>query len=150
MGLDMYLYKKVYVGANYEHRNITGKIEIYENGNPIPVPFKKVSEIVLQVGYWRKSNAIHRWFVDNVQDGVDECQEAYVSKENMQALLDVCKKVKADKSLASKLLPAQSGFFFGSTAYDEGYYADIEDTIKILEDALTNSGDGYFYYQSSW
>ena len=28
MGLDMYLTKKVYVGANYEHRNVTGKINI--------------------------------------------------------------------------------------------------------------------------
>ena len=26
------------------------------------------------VAYWRKANAIHSWFVENCQDGVDECQ----------------------------------------------------------------------------
>jgi hypothetical protein len=24
------------------------------------------------VGYWRKANAIHRWFVEHVQDGNDD------------------------------------------------------------------------------
>ena len=24
-----------------------------------------------QIASWRKANAIHKWFVDNVQDGVD-------------------------------------------------------------------------------
>ena len=31
------------------------------------------------VGYWRKANAIHNWFVQNVQDNRDECQKSYVS-----------------------------------------------------------------------
>ena len=26
-----------------------------------------------QIASWRKANAIHKWFVDNVQDGVDDC-----------------------------------------------------------------------------
>ena len=148
MGLDMYLTKEVYIGANYEHRKMTGNIEIYENGKLIPIKFETVSEIILQVGYWRKANAIHKWFVDNVQDGVDECQRSYVSKDDLQSLLDVCKKVKNDNSLASGLLPAQSGFFFGGTDYDEWYYADLDHTIEVLEGALEDGGN--FYYQASW
>jgi hypothetical protein len=55
----------------------------------------------------------------------------------------------ADPSEAIELLPTQSGFFFGSTDYDEGYYQDIEDTVKILQEALSDpSGD--YYYDSSW
>lgn len=28
MGLDMYLSKKIYIGANYEHNNVKGKINL--------------------------------------------------------------------------------------------------------------------------
>lgn len=54
MGLDMYLQRKVYVGAYFEHRKVTGRIEIYEDGRPIDIDFSKVRVIVEQVGYWRK------------------------------------------------------------------------------------------------
>ena len=36
-----------------------------------------------EVGYWRKANQIHKWFVDNVQDGVDDCGEYKVTKEQL-------------------------------------------------------------------
>ncbi len=62
--------------------------------------------------------------------------------------MDTCKKVQADHSLADALLPSANGFFFGNTDYDEWYYNDIENTIKILEEALAEDGD--FYYTSSW
>ena len=40
------------------------------------------------MGYWRKANAVHNWFVDNVQDGNDGCKHYWVSKEDLQKLLD--------------------------------------------------------------
>ena len=43
--------------------------------------------------YWRKANQIHRWFVENVQDGIDECQESDVSLGQLIELRDACKKV---------------------------------------------------------
>jgi hypothetical protein len=57
--------------------------------------------------------------------------------------------------LAEDLLPTQSGFFFGSTEYDEWYIRDIQSTIDIIETLLSErneSGyiDGDIYYHSSW
>ena len=46
------------------------------------------------VAYWRKANAIHKWFVDNCGDGIDECQTMEVSKEKLEELLDTAQKVK--------------------------------------------------------
>lgn len=46
-----------------------------------------------EVMYWRKANHIHRWFVENVQDGVDNCEYYEVSKEKIKELLDTCQKV---------------------------------------------------------
>ena len=38
----------------------------------------------------------------------------------------ICDKVLDDNSLAEELLPTRSGFFFGSTDYDEWYFEDIK------------------------
>lgn len=149
MGLDMYLEREIYIGAEYDHRNVTGVVEIAVQGKKLNIDFKKISSINEKVGYWRKANQIHNWFVENVQDGEDECQRSYVTTEQLQELKETCEKVLADHNLAEELLPCQSGSFFGGTDYDEWYFRDLEDTVKILEDALEND-EGAFYYQASW
>jgi hypothetical protein len=179
MGLDMYLSKKTYLGANYKHNNVTGKLELLANGKPINVQLNRVTYIIEEIGYWRKANQIHSWFVNNIQEGKDDCGEYYISEDKMIELLALCKKIKeqcplvdgaitngyrfengikmpivqegkemANPEIAQVLLPAQSGFFFGSTDYDEYYMADIDNTIEILEAALKEEGD--FYYSASW
>lgn len=53
------------------------------------------NSIMEQVGYWRKENMIHQWFVDHVQDGVDDCRyHNECTKEILEELLDTCEKVK--------------------------------------------------------
>lgn len=150
MGLDMYLNKKVYIGANYEHNKVTGSIEIFRDGEKVNgIDFNKVVYIEMEFGYWRKANAIHQWFVENVQDGSDNCGRYYVSREKLQELYDTAIKVIQDHNLAQELLPTQSGFFFGSCDYDEWYFEDLEHTIVVLADAI-NDEDGEYYYSSSW
>ena len=155
MGLDMYLKKHIYIGAEFEHRKINGIIKVRAGKKEIPVNFKKVSYIIEEVGYWRKANAIHNWFVKNVQNGVDECQEAYVDTEKLEELLKLCKDVRKDHRRAHKLLPCVEGFFFGSYDYDKYYFQDICQTIKILQDVLKSKDengyiDGDIYYRASW
>jgi len=151
MGLDMYLSKKTYV-KQWDHQSPEEKYEVVvtKGGKPVDgIKASRVKYIEEEVGYWRKANQIHRWFVMNVQNGNDDCGDYWVDGEKLKELLDLCKKVDADHSLAEDLLPSTSGFFFGGTDYDEWYFEDIKNTIKILESALESDGDG-FYYNSSW
>ena len=152
MGLDMYLEKEIFVGGQYEHRGVSGKLEYTSNNKHYSIPAKRISFVCLPMGYWRKANAIHKWFVDNVQNEEDDCKKHYVSLEDLKELKTLCKEVLEDHNKAEELLPSKSGFFFGGTDYDEYYFKDLEDTIKIvdycLEDELNYSGD--FWYQSSW
>lgn len=104
--------------------------------------------------YWHKANAIHAWFVRECQGGVDECQEVYVPREKVQKLRDLCKLIIKDPSLAERLLPPQSGFFFGSTEIDDWYRKDVERTVTELDRVLNATAEGehhwQFYYRASW
>lgn len=160
MGLDMYLYKKTYV-KNWDHQTPEERHEvIVKKGGEILEGIKpeRVSYIEEQVGYWRKANQIHNWFVQNVQ-GEDDCKEYYVQIDDLINLLDLCKQVKENPSKAETLLPTTTGFFFGDTDYGEFYMNDIDNTIEILEQVLSEkvkdkngreyySGD--YFYSSSW
>lgn len=106
-----------------------------------------------QVGYWRKSNAIHRWFVENVQDGEDDCcYHRPVTKDDLEALFEVCRRVIGNHHLAGELLPSQSGFFFGNTEYDEWYFKDIKNTADLCEELIESFDFKNYdlYYVSSW
>lgn len=61
-------------------------------------------------------------------------------------------KVLDNTSVAEELLPTQSGFFFGSTLYDQYYVEDLENTVKqiteILED--TDFDEWNIVYHAWW
>ena len=152
MGLDMYLYKKNFVWQGEWVKPEVRQEVIVKTGGEIDKKIKaeRVKYVVEEVAYWRKANQIHKWFVDNVQKGEDDCGNYYVDRKKLEELLDICKRVHEDHSKAENLLPSQSGFFFGGTEYDEWYFNDIENTIQILDDVLSDDEADDFEYSSSW
>jgi hypothetical protein len=168
MGLDMFLNGSRFLwsfdeNADTEIKDAVQKL-LPELGDKPEGPGCKgfeVKTIGAELGYWRKANQIHKWFVDNVQDGDDDCGNYRVEWEQLVKLRDLCKKVLANKELAEELLPAQSGFFFGTTGYDEWYYQDLERTVQIIDridtqlvtktlDNGTRYSNWEFEYHSSW
>lgn len=181
MGLDMYLKKKTYV-KNWSHMEPEQlhEVTVKKGGKVVKeIQPDRVSSIEEQVAYWRKENHIHAWFVNNVQDGEDDCREYHVSREQLKELVDTCEKVLAslddspkkkvkvkvgwqggkelyedidvyvNTELAEELLPTQAGFFFGGTEYDEWYVKGLENTLNQITPLLSEE-EGDFYYQSSW
>ena len=157
MGLDQYLYASEYLsdGSWLPEEKISAYEKIREALGAESFENKEYPSITVKVkvGYWRKANQIHTWFVDNVQDGEDNCAEYYVTSEQLEELLSVCKIISAskDKDTAESLLPPSAGFFFGSYEINDWYWEQIDDTIKQLETVITNVPEGWsFSYQSSW
>ena len=154
MGLDMYLTAKKYLwSSNEKDQELAKKIaDLVEVKPDFESRFRGASfcpkEVAIEAMYWRKANMVHQWFVDNVQDGEDNCQEYYVLREDLETLLANC--VNALTNRDGDILPPSSGFFFGSTEIDEYYWQDLEDTVKGLEKALSLSDEWSFYYQASW
>lgn len=146
MGLDMYLNAKKYL-SEYD-------IAVAEKRAAVSIIFGglDVQEISVRAMYWRKANAIHNWFVENVQDGEDNCAPYYVSRENIEQLINDIATVLENRGKAEKILPTGSGFFFGSTEYDSYYFEELERTLAELLALIINPLlDGFdFEYRSSW
>ena len=147
MGLDMFLNKRRFLWTEErKSEDILALSKKYGNG-------AEVKQIEFEAGYWRKANQIHKWFVDNVQGGEDDCKDYYVTREQLTDLLDTVNKVLANHDLAEELLPSQDGFFFGGTDYDEWYFKELEQTKEILDKILIVPADedkGDYYYTASW
>lgn len=92
-----------------------------------------------RVGYMRKHNHLLPYFKYE-----DNCSDRFVSKSEVEAFIDDAKTVISHRyeddaqEVAEDLIPTESGFFFGSTEYDEYYYADLEEDIRIFEEILDN------------
>ena len=71
-------------------------------------------------------------------------------RDDLKQLRETCQKVLDNHDLAESLLPTSSGFFFGGTEYDDWYFKDLEDTVKIIDDALKLPDQWDFNYRSSW
>ena len=156
----MYLYARKGIssidwGTNMEDKKLNADYTILTSlmgatqwaYDPEELAFASVS---IQVGYWRKVNAIHNWFIENLADGEDNCQPIYVPRSSLVDLKIACEEVLADKSKADTLLPTGSGFFFGSTEYDEWYFYGLEKTVKIVSKLIEDVPEGWaFEYQAS-
>jgi len=156
MGLDMYLSARKYISKYRDEDKPINDTIMNAFGTDGDIP-GHVSQIKLEVMYWRKANAIHAWFVRNVQNGVDDCGEYPVSHEMLTKLQSDIAAVINRPILANRLLPPQSGFFFGSTDIDEGYWDDLKQTHAELDKIIATYGnpnnDLYGWeltYQSSW
>jgi hypothetical protein len=159
MGLDMYLNAERYLWSSSDGPNSKIKAAIQEM---MPeTAGMEVQTVSVEALYWRKANAIHKWFVDTLQDGVDECQTTRVNWDSLVELRALCQRVLDDNSIAPDVLPAGSGFFFGNTEYNDWYFKDLERTVeginrieKQLVTEETEDGERYsqwdFFYSSSW
>ena len=93
--------------------------------------------------YWRKANHIHKWFVDNVQYGEDDCHLYEVEVSKLMELSETCGKVLE----ASEL---ENGKVYCGTRISNGKAEDIYEDGKVIVDATTASEllpttNGFFF-----
>ena len=148
------------VRANMEYDEHPAFMEGIDDYKP---SFKTVTK---NIAYWRKANQIHNWFVQNIQNGNDDCKRYELDPDDLRQLLETVNKVMEscelvegkdgkvikDSSVARTLLPSCKGFFFGTTDYDEWYYLELEYTKETIEKILaeTDFDNWIVYYGSSW
>jgi hypothetical protein len=166
MGLDMYLNVSERIESHDYSRgyNETTRTENPKYNTIVETVGMKVRDnIAASVAveytaiYWRKANQIHGWFVNELADGVDECQRIPVTRDNLVELHGICGQLIDTRSteLANELLPPTPGFFFGAYEIDDYYWRDIEETHEQLTELLDeitedNRWNYNIEYQASW
>ena len=162
MGLDQYLTAKKYVSKwdysnDYRDKAVS---QDFQDLLPMDTPditrYGQYAGITVEypVGYWRKANAIHNYFVQTLGEGVDECQEMYVPRETLSDLRERCQDVIASSDMEQMAqevgLETVSGFFFGDTEYGEWYKEDLKLTVEICDFVLALPEEYSLHYQASW
>lgn len=110
----MYAAKRTYVKQwDYQQPKEQYSVLVTRGGKPVTdIRPERVSWVEEEVMYWRKANHIHNWFVENVQDGTDNCETYDVLPDQLKELLDVCERVIE----ASELV---EGEVYAGTVYDQ-------------------------------
>lgn len=98
--------------------------------------------------YWRKANQIHKWFVDNCGDGIDECQMMNISKSKLELLLHIAQKVKDSCELVEGKI--QNGYTF-----ENGKETPIMEDGKYIKDPtvakeLLPASEGFFFGSTAY
>ena len=100
------------------------------------------NRITENVAYWRKANHIHNWFVENVQDGIDDCDyHDEVTKATLVKLLNICNIVIEHSELVEGKVT--NGYSYNDNMekvynYTDGKY--IKDPSVAMELLPTTSG----------
>jgi hypothetical protein len=155
MGLDMYLdkcnrkawgFKDLDIDEIKENKpNLYNEIKPYLHERGKYIHWESIFE---EVGYWRKANAIHKWFVDNVQNEVDDCGYYEVSKEQLEELLDICIKVRDGSKIVKGWIQNGETYKDGKwlPCMEEGEYIE---NPEVAEELLPTQG-GFFFGSTSY
>ena len=155
MGLDMYLnrcnrkawgFKSVDVDEAKENNP-----KLYEEIKPylhMRGNHYRWESIFEDVGYWRKANAIHRWFVENVQEGNDNCGCYEVRKEQLEELLEICIKVRDASEMVDGMI--ENGY-----TYENGKKVPFMENGKYIAnpeiaEELLPTTDGFFFGSTNY
>ena len=136
MGLDMYLY------AN--SKTLAEKLAPYTGFGMGDFTAKNGI-----VAYWRKANAVHKWFVDNVQGGNDDCGLYRVSVDDLITLKKTCEEV-LEYSRKNGLEESKTAFY---NLFEDGKVVQkpcliIKDSSKAEE--LLPTQTGFFFGETEY
>ena len=110
MGLDMYLQGEKFFWRNWDNPDEIRKEDALD-----------LRSLRVKLGYWRKHPNLHGYIINAFADGLDECQEIELDRENIVQIMEAVK---------ARMLPETHGCFFGRSARDEDGAAEIKAEIK--------------------
>lgn len=160
MGLDMMLYGIKYEKDTDVDKGVFEEVAYWRKANQIhhwfnekfikkqdPYGYYVIPRIDLQ-GLVEVCKILLR------QKEIDNLDELYENDESrseieFQLCVELSSKHKSIQMARSLLPPDNLGCCFGSGIIDEYYWECLEDTVKMLEKALSEDWDKFFY-SASW
>jgi hypothetical protein len=95
-------------------------------------------KVKVAVHGWGAYYRIHSWFVNNVQNGVDDGQYRYITREQLQQYVNTCKKALANKKKAYHIFPINADYCDREQANIDDYFRAFENDVKCITRILKN------------
>ena len=154
MGLDMYLKAEKYLSDYSHNKNENERTAFKTVLSAVGLEGCRCEQspsltVMVTVAYWRKANAIHGWFVANVQDGKDECRASFVERKQLEELVKQCKLV------LGSVETVEGDIGEGTTYYPDGRVENHTKRGKVVaqkavaEEILPTKG-GFFFGSTNY
>lgn len=143
MGLDQYItIRHKSTNNSYKRWNDYWKMS-KEERKGLREPSEPSKDLIL--GYFRKHNNIHKWFVNNIQNGVDDCGRYEVSLSKIKELKELCEKIMSfvtKETPAPKFIEDLNGIKCEVWQVDN--YIITEEGLDFVKENLPTN-DGFFF-----
>lgn len=123
MGLDMSLYRETTADMEIKNQKLKDILEAGEDRYGRRIDKQEVC-------YWRKFNALHKYFYDHFgDDGKDNCVNMYMEITDIENLLSLLKKLKGKIKLGDG--DVENGYTYSDNKLND----TVEDDFKTAEEA---------------
>jgi len=156
MGLDMYLQMDVYLSTMDKEgshlvksmNDLLGLPTEYNNRGDIEHNSLRATSVTIEVGYWRKVNWIHEWFVRELNDGNDDQRRSHVPEEKLSELREIINEIKGvikEQELFTGESRTEQGLFGSYQVQEIRHEANLQPIREIINEKLPVSSGGFFF-----
>ena len=154
MGLDIYLSKKIFIGAMFISRGITGSVSLFSRGKKIPVKLERLAYVIEDIYHGRKTHWLHHWLDIELPECLGNAEDQEISKGLMDRLHDACVDVLAHRNMADfrEVCKEKLHCELKPDLSDEALnlFLDEVDELAKATDASEKTDDAVFIVTASW
>lgn len=143
MGLDIFI---TGVTKKETTRNPIG-LETSITGSYIETSYTETMSIC----YFQKMKFLYAFVAEHTEEDIELEKDIYLDIDHLNTLLGKCEYVLNNRDVAEHVLSTDTGIYFGSAPYDDGYFfdvAEVKDALmnKIIPACLTLGYDIYISF----
>ena len=155
MGLDIYLSRRIFIGAMYPSRGITGRIQLFSHGREIPVKLELVASITEDIYHGSKTWWLWEWFNREAPECLQSNgTEHIVSGDTLRKLCRICEEVLSAKETDTFFELCQNKLYFPVNKDIKPdnlqfFIQELEELVQALQN-IEQKPDVDFYIAVSW
>ena len=154
MGLDIYLSKKIFIGAMYISRGITGSVSLFSRGKKIPVRLERLAYVIEDIYHGRKTHWLHHWLDIELPECLGNAEDQEISEDLLDRLHQACIEVLEHRDKPDFREICKEKLYCSlkpDIREDElNCFLDEVDELAKATDANEKTDDAVFIVSASW
>jgi len=154
MGLDIYLSKKIFIGAMFISRGITGSVSLFSRGKKIPVKLERLAYVIEDIYHGRKTHWLHHWLDIELPECLGNAEDQEISKGLMDRLHQACVDVLAHRNMTDfrEVCKEKLHCDLKPDLSDEALNSFLDEVEELAQatDPIEKTDDAVFIVSASW